>query len=282
MVDKRLAEYRRLLGYLKRYWRQATIAYGGMLIVTLLNLAVPQVIRVAIDSGLASGEISALVKASLIILSIGLVRAISGAGQRYYGEWLTHRIAYDLRNDFYDSVQRLPFSFHDRTQTGDLMSRATSDIAETERFVGIGLMDLMATILLLIGVIVAMFLVDARLALIALIPIPFLVGATIRFGGLVRPRFKLIQEQVAVLSTTMQESLTGIRVVKAFAREPYELEKFERENDTWFQRRYRVIQLWANNWPFFTFTLSISIFLLLWYGGPQAMAGVITVGTYSP
>ena len=279
MADIRLAEYRRLLGYLKRYWRQASVAYGGMLIVTLLNLAVPQVIRAAIDIGLASGEVSALVKASLIILAIGLVRAVAGVGQRYYGEWLTHRIAYDLRNDFYDSVQHLPFSFHDRTQTGDLMSRATSDIAETERFVGVGLMDLTATLLLLVGVIVAMFLVDARLAFVALIPIPFLVVATIRFGWLVRPRFKRIQEQIAVLSTTMQESLTGIRVVKAFAREPYELEKFERENDTWFQRRYRVIRLWANNWPFFTFTLSISIFLLLWFGGPQAMAGVITVGT---
>ncbi len=279
MADKRLAEYRRLLGYLKRYRRQASVAYGGMLIVTLLNLAVPQVIRAAIDIGLASGEVTALVKASLIILAIGLVRAVAGVGQRYYGEWLTHRIAFDLRNDFYDSVQHLPFSFHDRTQTGDLMSRATSDIAETERFVGIGFMDLTATILLLVGVIMAMILVDARLAVVALIPIPFLVAATIRFGRLVRPRFKRIQEQIAVLSTTMQESLTGIRVVKAFAREPYELAKFERENDTWFQRRYRVIRLWANNWPFFTFTLSISIFLLLWFGGPQVMTGVITVGT---
>ena len=83
MVDKRLAEYRRLLGYLKRYRRQAIVAYGGMLIVTLLNLAVPQVIRAAIDIGLASGDISALVKASLIILAIGLVRALAGAGQRY-------------------------------------------------------------------------------------------------------------------------------------------------------------------------------------------------------
>jgi ATP-binding cassette subfamily B multidrug efflux pump len=279
MADKRLAEYRRLLGYLKRYRRQASVAYGGMLIVTLLNLAVPQVIRAAIDIGLASGEVTALVKASLIILAIGLVRAVAGVGQRYYGEWLTHRIAFDLRNDFYDSVQHLPFSFHDRTQTGDLMSRATSDIAETERFVGIGFMDLTATILLLVGVIMAMILVDLRLAVVALIPIPFLVAATIRFGRLVRPRFKRIQEQIAVLSTTMQESLTGIRVVKAFAREPYELAKFERENDTWFQRRYRVIRLWANNWPFFTFTLSISIFLLLWFGGPQVMTGVITVGT---
>jgi ATP-binding cassette subfamily B multidrug efflux pump len=77
----------------------------------------------------------------------------------------------------------------------------------------------------------------------------------------------------------MQESLTGIRVVKAFAREPFELSKFDNENDTWFYRRYQVIRMWANNWPFFSFTLALSIFLLLWFGGPLAMEGAITVGT---
>lgn len=255
------------------------MAYSSMIIATVLNLAVPQIIKAAIDIGLASGEVSALIGASALILGIGGVRAVAGYGQRYFGEWLTHRVAYDLRNDYYDKVQRLPFAFHDQIQTGDLMSRATSDIAETERFVGIGLMDLVATLLLLIGVIVAMFLEDSRLAALGLIPVPLLVVATIRFGGAIRPKFKSIQEQLAVLSTTMQESLTGIRVVKAFAREPFELNKFDLANDTWFDRRYQVIRMWANNWPFFSFTLSLSIFLLLWFGGPMAMGGVITVGT---
>ncbi len=271
--------YRRLLGYLRPYRKQASVAYISMIVATILNLLIPQVIKRAIDIGLANNEVTALLAASVIILGIGLVRAIAGYGQRFFGEWLTHRVAYDLRNEYFDRVQRLPFSYHDRTQTGDLMSRATSDISETERFVGIGLMDLVGTVLLLVGVVVAMFFEDVRLAALALIPVPILVAATIRFGGLVRPMFKSIQEQIAVLATTMQESLTGIRVVKAFAREPYEILKFERENDTWFQRRYKVIRIWANNWPFFNFTLAVSIFLLLWFGGPLAMNGTITVGT---
>lgn len=279
MLEFQLGVYRRLLGYLSPYRPRAFMAYSSMIIATVLNLAVPQIIKAAIDIGLASGEVSALIGASALILGIGGVRAVAGYGQRYFGEWLTHRVAYDLRNDYYDKVQRLPFAFHDQIQTGDLMSRATSDIAETERFVGIGLMDLVATLLLLIGVIVAMFLEDSRLAALGLIPVPLLVVATIRFGGAIRPKFKSIQEQLAVLSTTMQESLTGIRVVKAFAREPFELNKFDLANDTWFDRRYQVIRMWANNWPFFSFTLSLSIFLLLWFGGPMAMGGVITVGT---
>ena len=105
--------------------------------LTLLNLLVPKVIANAIDQGLASGQATALYVAAAIILAIALVRALAGFGQRYFGEWLTYRVAYDLRNEFYDSVQQLPFAFHDKAHTGDLMSRATGDISETERFVGV-------------------------------------------------------------------------------------------------------------------------------------------------
>jgi len=271
--------YQRLLAYLKPYPKELVLAYGGMLLATVLNLFVPQLLKRAIDDGVDSGRPTALYIAGGLILLIAVVRGVASFAQRFYGEWLTHRVAYDLRNQFYQSVQSLPFAFHDRAQTGDLMSRATSDISETERFVGIGLMDLLATLIMLFGVIVAMLLESASLALVALIPMPILLYATIRFGNIVRPMFQYIQEQMGTLSTTMQESLTGINVVKAFAREPYELEKFDRENDEWFSRRFQLIQVWANNWPFFTFVLGVSIFLLLWFGAPQALRNEITVGS---
>jgi ATP-binding cassette subfamily B protein len=255
------------------------MAYAGTFFATLLNLFVPQIIKNAIDDGLVKGSAAALFSAGGLILGIALVRGAAGFAQRYYGEWLTHRVAYDLRNDFYDAVQFLPFAFHDRTHTGDLMSRATSDVTESERFIGIGLMDLTATLLLVLGVIVAMLIESVSLSLLALIPVPVLIWSTLRFGGTVRPMFKRIQEQMGVLSSTMQESMTGIQVVKAFAREPYELVKFDRDNDEWFDRRYTLIRTWANNWPFFTFLVSSSIFLLLWFGGPPALAGEITVGS---
>lgn len=278
-MQKQPSVYQRLLSYLKPYWRQVVLAYTAVLFSALLNLFVPQVIKDAIDNGLAARKASALFAAGGIILGIALVRGLAGFGQRFYGEWLTHRVAYDLRNHFYDSVQHLPFAFHDRSHTGDLMSRATSDISETERFVGIGMMDLIATILLLAGVIVAMLIESLPLALLGLIPVPVLVFAALRFGNTVRPMFKKIQEQMGVLSDIMQESMTGIRVVKAFAREPYELEKFDEGNDEWFDRRYTVIKTWANNWPLFTFLVASSIFLLLWFGGPRALTGEITVGS---
>jgi ABC-type multidrug transport system fused ATPase/permease subunit len=157
MTGKR-AVYRRLFAYLRPYWRQLVMAYVGTLLATLLNLFVPQIIKNAIDYGLVSGRPSALFVAGGLILGIALVRGVAAFSQRFFGEWLTHRVAYDLRNHFYNAVQALPFSFHDENLTGDLMSRATSDVTESERFIGIGLMDLIATLMLLLGVIVAMLL----------------------------------------------------------------------------------------------------------------------------
>lgn len=269
----------RLLGYLKPYGRYVLVAYVTMFLGTGLNLIVPQIIAWAIDYGLSEGRASTLVAAGAIIMAIAVVRGVLGFTQRYYGEWLTHRVAYDLRNDFYNAVQYQPFAFHDQSHTGDLMSRATSDIGESERFVGIGLMDLISTILLMIGVVVAMMFESVPLALLALIPFPILLITTLHFGMTVEPMFKRIQEQMGILSTVMQESLTGIRVVKAFAREPHELDKFDRENNEWFDRREGLIKKWANNWPFMTFLVMMSIFLLLWFGGPSALEGEITVGS---
>lgn len=277
-MTKRFGIYSRLLSYLRPYWKQVLLAYGGMLAATLLNLFVPQLIKDAIDRGVTAGISRPLFIAGGIILGIALVRGVAGFCELFFGEWLTHRVAYDLRNQYYDRVQNLPFAFHDQAHTGDLMSRATSDIGETERFIGVGMMGLFATNLMLLGVMVAMLLENWQLALLALLPMPVLVYSTLRFGHIVRNMSRTVQAQVGAISKTMQESLTGIRVVKAFAREPYELEKFDKENGQWLSDRVGLILQWANHWPFFTFLVAASIFLLLWFGGPRALSGEITVG----
>ncbi len=278
-MSGRLAVYRRLLGYLRPYWRQVVLAYAAMLLATLLNLAVPQIIKTAIDRGLAVGTAEMLYWAAAIILLLAVARGVVAFAHRFYGEWLTHRVAYDLRNDFYAAVQALPFAFHDKAQTGDLMSRATSDITETERFAGIGILDLVATILLMVGVSIAMLTENLWLAILVLIPLAALTATAIYFGNTIRPMFHAIQEQMGVLSSTMQESMTGIGVVKAFAREEHELEKFETENQRWFVKRYAAIKTWANFWPLFTFILSTAILLILGLGGPAVLRGEMTVGS---
>ncbi len=279
MNNGRLSIYRRLLGYVRPHWRQASMAYVAMIVATLLSLAVPQIIKRAIDQGLTQGSASMLFWAGGLIMVIAVGRGAVAFIRIFYGEWLTHRVALDLRNHFYGSVQSLPFAFHDRAQTGDLMSRATSDITETERFAGIGLLELSSTLLLVIGISVAMVFESPMLAAMVMVPLAALVVTAIHFGNTIRPMFRLIQEQMGVLSTAMQESMTGIGVVKAFAREDHELEKFERENMLWFEKRYASIKIWANYWPLFTFILAFAVLLLLWFGGPAAIRGEMTVGS---
>jgi ATP-binding cassette subfamily B protein len=279
MSGGRLGVYRRLLGYLRPHWRNALLAYSAMIVATIMNLIVPQIIKQAIDQGLAQGTASTLFWAAGVIMALAFARAAVAFVRIYFGEWLTHRVAFDLRNHFYNSLQNLPFAFHDRSQTGDLMSRATSDITETERFAGIGVLDLFATLLLVVGVAVAMFWENAFLAMLAMIPLAILTVTAIYFGNTIRPTFKAIQEQMGKLASVMQESMTGIGVVKAFAREEHELEKFDRDNMLWFEKRYVSMKMWADYWPLFTLILSSAIVLLLWFGGPAVISGEMTVGS---
>ena len=275
----RLAAYKRLFSYLRPYPKQLILAYCGMLIAVIFQLFIPQLIRNAIDDSLAQADLIILLQLAGLILLVAAVRGLASFAQLYYSEWLTHQVSYDLRNDFYQAVQTLPFSFHDKAHTGDLMSRATSDINETERFIGIGSVDLLSTVILLVGVVVYIFFMNQELALLTLLPMLVLMLVAIRFGNTVRGLFKALQEQMGVVSKTMQESLTGIQLVKAFAREPHELSKFDHENNAWFEQRVQLITVWANNWPLMNYLVAVGILLLLWFGGPLALEGSITIGT---
>lgn len=233
---------RRLLSYLGPYWPRVSLGVFCLVAATGLGLVVPWLIRNAIDIGLNSDPAALLADGAMqsgplrelldlrlergqtafmaflggLMLGIGLVRSLFGFGQRYLSEWIARRIAYDLRNALYDHVQRLPFAYHDQAQTGQLISRVSSDVESIQVFAGFGLADVINTGLLLIGILVILLSSSVRLTIIALMPLPVLVVITVRFAHIIRPRFIGIQAQVARLSEILQENLVGIQVVKAF------------------------------------------------------------------
>lgn len=269
---------RRLLSYLAPYRKEAILAYGSLLGVTAMNLIVPRLISIVIDHALAGGSRAFLLQAGAAIIGISAIKAIFAFGQRYLTEWLSFRTAYDLRNAFYDHVQRLSFAYHDSAQTGQLMSRATSDVDMVRQFIGSGLMEAINIALMLVTTLVILLSSDWRLTLVALLPIPLLTYLAIRFGRVIRPRFRDIQAQLAKLSTLLQESLAGVRVVKAFAREPYESRRFAEENRKLLQQRLQVMRLWGLNFPAMSFLIGLSTLLILWYGGRRVVAGEMTIG----
>ncbi len=255
------------------------MTYSALFIATFLNLIVPWILRAVIDQGLAQQDFRFLVVAGATIVVVTTVRGLFSYVQLYGAERLSQDIAFDMRNQLYDKIQRLSFSFHDKTQTGELISRGTSDIEQIMRFTGQGAMDLTGIVLLFFLSAVLMFSVDARLATIALLPMPILMFVSLRFGFRMRVLWKRAQEQTAVLSSMLQENLTGIRVVKAFAREPHETARFYERHQDYNRQRQDIVRTWSTNFPAMTLIVASSTALILWFGGQQVIAGNISVGT---
>ncbi|MDH7488729.1 MAG: ABC transporter ATP-binding protein [Anaerolineae bacterium] len=268
-----------MLGYVRPYARRAALAYACLLGVTALSLVVPWVIKQAVDLGLAQGAPSTLLVLGGGLLGLGLVRAGFSFGQRYLSAWLAHRVAYDLRNRLYDRIQTLSFAFHDHAQTGQLMSRCTSDISSVEALAGTGLAEFVNIAALFIAALVILFRIHPGLAAAALTPIPVLAFVTVRFGRRIGPLFQRIQEQHAEMTTILQEDLTGIQVVQAFTREPYEIQRFRDANVELMRRRLATIREWSFNFPMMTFIISLGTAIILWYGGHLVNDGRLTVGT---
>lgn len=269
----------RLLVLLKPYRRRVVVAVVCLLATTGLSLAVPQFIRQTIDVGLTGGQSEFLVTAGLSVAALGAAKAGFSLGQRYLSQWLAQRLAYDLRNALYDRIQRLSFTYHDHAQTGRLMTRCTTDVNAVLRFASVGLLDVLYISVLTAGSLAVMLRAHPRLALIALIPVPLIGGASLNMGRTLRPMFKRMREQFALVTTVLQENLTGVQVVKAFAREPHEIAKFEVAATESLKRRMRVVRIFAFNMPLTWALILVSTALILWFGGRWVQAGELTVGT---
>ena len=204
---------RRLPALLRPYKLQAALAVLFLLIMTAARLVVPVIIRQVIDVGLASGQIAILLNYGLLILGIGVMRAVVTFWQRYLSEWISNHIAYDLRNHLYDHIQRQTFSYHDQTQTGQLISRCIEDVRSLRQFTGFGIIELVRTVLLFIGVLALMFLSQPLLAGIAMIPMVPLFLITSRFGTRISKLFLAVDQVMGELSSRLQENVLGVQVV---------------------------------------------------------------------
>ena len=254
----------------------ATLAL--LLALTGLNLIVPRIIRSVIDEGLAGGETGYLLQSALLLLVLGLASALLNLGNRYWSEWIAARVGYDLRNRMYDHIQYLPFTYHDHAQSGQLISRCIEDVRSIERFAGGAVADLIRFVLLSVGIIYIMFTDNAQLALIALLPMIPLTLMTASFGTKIGKLFFNVDNAVGDVSNRLQENVVGVQVVRAFAREPYEINRFEAANKQVFQTWVYVIDEWSKIMPTSHWLTTVSVILILWFGGQMVMEGTLTIG----
>jgi ATP-binding cassette subfamily B protein len=268
----------RLLEFVRPYSWQMAITLLILLAITSLNLVVPEIIRQVIDIGLVGGETQFLLNAALVILGIGVLSAGLDFVNRYLSSWIAFRITYDLRNRMYNHIQHLSFSYHDYTQTGQLISRCIEDVRSVQQFTRTGLIDLIRINLLLIGVIILLFINNASLAVLALIPMIPLLLTTTRFGRRVGGLFYQVDKAVGDLSARLQENVAGVQVIRAFAREPFEVQRFDDRNRKLFDARISVIHEWSRVMPTSHFLIAMSTVLILWFGGNLVLRGVMTLG----
>ncbi|MBT7346984.1 ABC transporter ATP-binding protein, partial [Candidatus Bathyarchaeota archaeon] len=214
---------------------------------------------------------------ALIVLSI--LEGVFSYMQRYLLTIISQRAGFDMRDDMYNSLLEQSFSFYDQQRTGQLMARATGDINMLGRFFNMAFRMAISNILVLITVIYSMTSLSPELTLIAMVTIPFLLFTTSSFSKRVRPMWKEVREQNGVLTSVLQENLSGLRVVRGFSREEYEEEKFGAEVKKFFDINVTMARVRAFFMPMASLISSVGIVIIIWYGGKQVITGALTLGT---
>jgi ATP-binding cassette subfamily B protein len=268
----------RLRPFLHAYRLQISLSFVSLMILTAGQLFIPTLIREVIDVGIGEENSRILVISAVILSIIGIIMAIITYAQRFLSEWIAAHIGFDLRNQLYNHIQHLPFAYHDYAQTGQLISRCIEDVRAIERFTGSGVVDLIRLVILMIGIIALLLAENARLAAIALLPMIPLVMITTNFGRKIGKLFLAVDNLLGELSSRLQESVTGIQVVRAFAREAYEIQRFDTANRGLYKARLKVIGEWSKILPSSVFLVSLGTILILWFGGQLVLEGQMTIG----
>ena len=264
-----------------RYKLRVLSGYVSVFGAALFAMAIPEVLGQSVNQLLDAGgekDVSQLYGLAVVLLLAGAARGLFAFGQTYIGENVAQRLAYDLRNEYFDKLQHLSFGFHDEETTGALMSRATADVEGVRMFVNMGAIRMGFVVAMVVGIGVALFLTNVKLAIISLSFVPFISWRAIVSSVSIRAGWLRVQELTAELITVLQENLTGIRVVKAFAAEEYEEGKF-REGARRVAAETRDTQVrWARNFSVMNFFFFTSIGAVLWVGGYDVIASSVVVG----
>ncbi len=270
--------FRKLSRFYMPYIGWGIASVVAMAVLTIAGVARPWVLEHLIDRVIVGGHYGELPYWALAALGLALVRALSQYTRQYTGHVFGQNATFDLRNALYDKLQYLHFKFYDNAQTGDLMSRVTADTQAFRQFLSFGLAHLMDVFFMTLFSLVVMLSMSVKLTLVTLSVMPLLLVVVIRFERLVHPAFTRIREALADLTTAAQENLNGMRTVKSFARERFEVRKFEERNREYRRANLAAAGLWSSFFPLIELLSNLAVTLLLWYGGRLVLSRELTLG----
>ena len=268
----------RSFSFLKKYRRVAAGVYVLALASNGLAIFIPQTIRWIVDAGIIQQDLDILQASLLGLLALalakGLVDFVLGRGT----EMASQGVAYDIRNAIYGKLSALSFSYHDRAQTGQLLARSISDVERIRFLTGRGILRLFQHSTLLLLTFAALLLMNAQLALLSMMLMPLLLYVAYRFGRIYRPLSLDLQHQLAEMTSVLEQNLRGAKIVKAFAQEDAEIERFEAENSKWFKLARAQVVAMTKHIPLLDFIASLSTVVIIWLGGRLVIESRLTLG----
>ena len=268
----------RVLTYLGRYKGRVVRVSLLLVATTLLGLATPFVMQTTIDLGLASGSPTLLGLLAVGLVGLALLGGVLEMFRRYNTDLVVQSAVRDIRDDLYALTMHHSFGYHDRTRTGQLISRMTSDLEHINRFLAFGLTGLLGIVLTFGGALFMLLRMSWQLALMGLLIAPPLALVAVQASERLGPRFYAMRQQFGKVTAQFQENLTGARVVKAFAREEHEIVKLKRELDAFFDQQMGVIKIFSTFMPGMGLLTGLGTVLIIWYGGRQVIAGNLSLG----
>lgn len=274
----KINSYKRLMSYLWPYKKLLILSVVFMLFVALSNLVVPWIIKDVIDQVLEQKDLRMLYLVIVAILVTFFIRALTTFGHRYLMGYIGQAVIMDIRNVLYHHLQVLSISYYDRRRTGDIMSNLTNDIAALQTAIVVDFISLVQESAIFIGSFASMIYLQWKLTVLCLIIVPLVSYVIKFFGRKLHTSGRVVQECLADVTSMLQETIQGVRIVRSFNRGSYEEKRFEKINRSSFSATVRSIRQQSQMTPFVEFLAAIAVCAIIWYGGVSVIDGVMTTG----
>ncbi|MGD8625450.1 MAG: ABC transporter ATP-binding protein [Anaerolineae bacterium] len=277
-MSQALENYRRMLAYVQPYWPQLALAGASLVAISLLNLALPWAVQQVVDLVVGDEGFGRLNRIALLLAGLFFLRAVLGLVQTYLVSWVGERVVLRLRQQIYDHVLSLSLGFFNRQRVGELVSRMTNDVQVIQAAVTSNIVMLLQQIVTTTGILVVVATMNLQLSLLLAVAIPGMVLVTRLLGRRMRHIARQVQDMLAQAASVFEETVGGIRIVKSFAREAYESDRFGQELEGLFAAAMRRTRIYAGLGPLISLLLYGSMSLVLWVGGRQVLMGRLTPG----
>jgi len=273
-----MKELKRLLPYVRRYPRPMVVGMAALVLAKAASVLVPLVLERTVDDLTLGVTVSKLALYGTLIVGIAAVEGFFRFWMRKLLIGVSRFVEFDLRNDFFARLQKMSPSFYQQWRTGDLMSRASNDIGSVRMVLGPGIMYPAETVLITVGALAFMIAISWELTLVSLAIMPVVSIAVKEFGSVIHKRFETIQEKMSDISAFVQENISGMRVVKAYAQEDAQRLKFEQENESYFRSNMGLVKIWGAFYPLLSAIIGLGSAVVLWWGGRMVVRQEITLG----